>query len=98
MLPCHRRRESLISATTHDPSLAEQVRAILLGYLQCRAACRWPGSDRISLDDVVGSYPQEAAAGRVPGLPELRRRFPDLDAALAAWFTEHTPNAGRSDR
>jgi hypothetical protein len=87
-----------MSATTDHPAPAEQVRAILLGYLQCLAASLWPGSDSITLDDILRSYPQAAAAGRVPDLPELRRRFPDLAAALACWFAEHTPDAARSDR
>ena len=82
-----------MSATTHDPAQAEQVRAILLGYLQCRAAGLWPGSDSITLDDILRSYPQAAAAGRVPDLPELRRRFPDLADALASWFADHAATA-----
>jgi hypothetical protein len=86
--------------TSHQPVPAEQVKAILLGYLQCRAACLWPGGDGLTLDELVRSYPQAARARLVPGLPELRRRFPDLDAALAAWFAEHAagPDAARSDR
>jgi hypothetical protein len=89
-----------MSATTHDATPAEQVRAILLGHLQCRAAGLWPGSDGITVDDILGSYQQAAAAGRVPDLPELRRRFPDLDAALARWFAEHAagPGTARSER
>jgi hypothetical protein len=89
-----------MSATTHDPTPAEQVRAILLGYLQCRAAGLWPGSDGITLDDILGSYQQAAGAGRVPDLPELLRRFPDLDAALASWFAGHAagPGTARSQR
>jgi hypothetical protein len=87
-----------MSATTHDPAQAEQVRAILLGYLQCRAAGLWPGSDGITMDDILGSYWQAAAAGRVPDLPELRRRFPDLTESLASWFAEHATGTARSDR
>jgi hypothetical protein len=87
-----------MSATIHEPAPAEQVKAILLGYLQCRAACVWPGCDSLTLDELLRTYPQFAAAGRVPGLPELLRRFPDLAEALTAWFAEHTPDAARSDR
>ena len=86
-----------MSATTHEPAAAEQVRTILLGYLQCRAAAQWPGSDGITLDDILRSYPQAAAVGRVPDLPQLRRRFPDLADALASWFTDHAATE-RSDR
>jgi hypothetical protein len=88
-----------MSTTTHDPAATEQVRAILLGYLQCRAAALWPGSDSITLDDILRFYPQAAAAGRVPDLPELQRRFPDLADALTDWFAEQASNPGtvRSD-
>ncbi len=82
-----------MSAATHDPALAEQVRAILLGYLQCRAAALWPGSDGLTVDDILRSYPQAAAAGLVPDLPELRRRFPDLAESLASWFAGHAAPA-----
>jgi RNA polymerase sigma-70 factor (ECF subfamily) len=102
-VPCPRQppettRGSPMPATTHDPAPAEQVRAILLGYLQCRAAGLWPGSDSLTLDEILRSYPQAAAVGRVPDLPELRRRFPDLAESLAAWFAEHAPDAARSER
>ncbi len=88
-----------MSTTPHGPTSAEQVRAILLGYLQCRAAALWPGSDSITVDDILRSYPQAAVAGRVPDLPELRRRFPDLAGPLASWFAEHAvePGTVRSD-
>jgi hypothetical protein len=87
-----------MSATTHEAAPAEQVRAILLGYLQCRAAGLWPGSDSLTLDEILRSYPRAAAAGRVPDLPELSRRYPDLAESLTAWFAEHPPDATRSDR
>jgi hypothetical protein len=89
-----------MSATTHDSAQAEQMRAILLGYLQCRAAGLWPGSDGITMDDILGSYRQAAAAGRVPDLAELRRRFPDLAESLASWFAGQASTAGtvRDDR
>jgi hypothetical protein len=89
-----------MSPPTDDPAPAEQVRAILLGYFQCRAAHLWPGSDGMTLDDILRNYPQAAALGQVPTLPELRRRFPDLAAALASWFAEHAagPGTARDDR
>jgi len=88
-----------MSATTQDPANAEQVRAILLGYLHCRAAGLWPGSDGITVDDILRSYPQAAAAGRVPDLPELRRRFPDLTDSLAAWFAHRVAaDTARNDQ
>ena len=89
-----------MSTTTYEPAPAEQVKAILLGYLQRRAAHLWPGGDGLTLDELLRSYPQAARARLVPDLPELRHRFPDLDAALATWFAEHAaiPGTARSDR
>jgi hypothetical protein len=87
-----------MSNTTSRPTPARQVEAILLGYVQCRAAWLWPGSDALTLEEVLRSYPQAAAVGRVPDLPELLRRFPDLAAELTAWFAEHPAGAARSDR
>jgi hypothetical protein len=86
-----------MSAQLADPA-ARQVTEILLGYLQCRAGRLWPGSDGVTLDEVLRSYPQAAAARLVPDLPELLRRYPDLAAEMAAWFAEFAPDAARSDR
>jgi hypothetical protein len=66
--------------------------------LQHRAGRVWPGGDGVTLDDILRSYPQVAAARLVPDLHELLRRYPDLADELTAWFTEHAADAARSDR
>ena len=73
-------------STSQEPVAAEQVKAILLGYLEHRAGHLWPGGDGLTLDEMIRSYPQAMRARLVPDLSELRRRVPDLDAALAEWF------------
>jgi hypothetical protein len=53
------------------------------------------GGDGVTLDDVLRSYPEAAAARLVPDLPELLRRFPDLAAEFTAWFAADAPGAAR---
>jgi hypothetical protein len=77
---------------------ARQTAESLLGYLQRRAGRLCPGGDGVTLDDILRSYPQAAAARLVPDLPELLRRYSDLADELTAWFTEHAADAAQSDR
>jgi hypothetical protein len=69
---------------------------LLLSYLapDLRA---WPGSDGMTVEDVLRDYPSAAAAGRVPGRPELLDQYPDLAAALEEFFTA-TPGERADDR
>ena len=87
-----------MSTTIHEPTPAEQVKAILLGYLHCRATNLWPGGDGLTLDELFRNYPQAARAGLVPGLPELQLRFPDLAEALASCFAEQAASPGTARR
>jgi hypothetical protein len=71
------------------PTSEQRLREVLLGYLRDAEVSGWPlwpGADGLTLQDLVCSYPQAAAAGRVPGLEELLRRHPDLAAALNGHF------------
>ena len=66
-----------------------RMREVLLGYLQAAAVPLWPGADGLTLQDALESYPQAAAAGRVPGLRQLLRDHPALAEELTALFAEH---------
>ena len=66
-----------------------RVRELLLGCLQAAAVPLWPGADGLTLRDALVSYPQAAAAGRVPGLRQLLRDHPALAEGLTAFFAGH---------
>jgi hypothetical protein len=48
----------------------------------------WPGTDGLTLRDILLSYPEAMAAGRVPREEELLREYPDLHDALQTFFVE----------
>ena len=84
------RHESL-KAAVRD----ERLREVLLGYLQAAGCPRWPGADGLMLEDALGNYPANAAAGLVPDRQELLLRHPDLREALLAFFADED-RAGQS--
>jgi hypothetical protein len=62
------------------------VRELLLGHLRGADLPLWPGADGLTLEDALLSYPQAAAAGRVPDLLHLLRDYPELARELTAFF------------
>jgi hypothetical protein len=48
----------------------------------------WPGADGLTLQEVLRSYPDNAAVGLVPDRQELLRCHPDLREALLALFAD----------
>jgi hypothetical protein len=60
---------------------------LLAGYLLLSARTNWPGTDGLTVEDVVvTAYLAEAAAGRVPRPRELIRRHADLADAIREFF------------
>ena len=62
------------------------VRALLLQYLFVAGLPEWPGADGVTTDEVLLTYPDYAAEGRVPGLPALIAHFPEYGDELSAFF------------
>jgi hypothetical protein len=62
------------------------LRELLLQYLQAPGGSLWPGADGLTVREVLQSYSQAAAEGRVPTRHQLMALRPDLAAALNAFF------------
>jgi hypothetical protein len=63
-----------------------RLRELLLGYLRAAHVPVWPGADALTVQEVLGSYAESAAAGRVPDPQQLQRLHPDLRDAVASFF------------
>ena len=60
---------------------------LLAGYLLTSRWASFPGTDGMTVADVVVTeYPAARAGGYVPGPDELARRHPDRADAVAAFF------------
>jgi hypothetical protein len=61
--------------------------ALLADYLYASMPIKWPGTDGLTLGEVVmTAYPAAADAGHVSGLKELLSRHPELEGAINEFF------------
>lgn len=82
-----------MSPTPDDDRLNElRLRALLATLILVADGFRWPGSDGLTVDDLLRAYPALARQGRVPGPEELCRRHPELARALADFFDPARPS------
>jgi hypothetical protein len=63
---------------------------VLLGYLQAQGGLRWPGSDSLTIEEVLASYTASAEKGHVPDEEELCQRHPRLTGEVRLLFTQGT--------
>lgn len=63
------------------------LRKFLLEYLNAAGpVAAWPGSDGLTLEDILDSYPEAVARGEVPDWQDLLRRHPELVTELQTWL------------
>ena len=74
----------------------DALREVLLGYLQAAGCPPWPGTDGLTVDEVLLSYRLNARAGRVPDQQALLQRHPELADSLLAFFGSEDGAMGRS--
>lgn len=62
-----------------------RVAELLAGYLLTSGRVAWPGSDGLTLEEVVeAAYLAALVAGHVPNLTELTLRHPELAKGITA--------------
>jgi hypothetical protein len=69
-------------------SALQNLQEVLLAYLKAADLPPWPGTDGLTVHDILLLYPQAMAAGHVPSRMELLRKHPNLRQDLEAFFGE----------
>jgi hypothetical protein len=64
------------------------MQEVLLAYMKAADVTPWPGTDGLTLRDILLCYPQMMAAGLVPSRKELLQKHPNLREYLEAFFRE----------
>jgi len=72
--------------TSSHAAVHDSVVELLTTYIFESPRAVWPGTDGMTLEDVVSCYRAEAAAGHVPSEAELCEQHPELAGKLAAFF------------
>jgi len=82
----HRGSSEANMLTSSHAAVHDSVVELLTTYIFESPRAVWPGTDGMTLEDVVSCYRAEAAAGHVPAETELCERHPELAGQLAAFF------------
>jgi hypothetical protein len=76
------------AGSTQSASALQNLQDVLLAYLKAADLPQWPGTDVLTVRDILLHYPQAMAAGCVPTGKELLRKHPNLREDLEAYFGE----------
>jgi hypothetical protein len=74
------------------------LQELLLRYLRDAHAPVWPGADALTVQEVLHSYAENAAAGRVPDQQQLQRLHPELQEAVVSFFADNNRHRERPER
>jgi hypothetical protein len=76
--------------------MRERLIAVLTTYAFIADSYHWPGSDGMTVADVLREYPANAHRCHVPDCEELCRRHPELAAMFVDFFARIERSTGES--